>query len=323
MKRVSESELKPRNGHTLKVGIGCRISGCANQKEQSLKDQEDHGKEVIAELYEGPVEYDVIASKGKGEALDRPELTEVEKILRRRELDIFVWEDLGRLVRGAEAVRLLGVGVDHGTRTIAPNDCIDTAEETWESDALNACAAHVGNNAHTSKRIKNKLMNRFVKNGGVLPCEVYGYLKPPGAKTYHDLQKIPEATPIYQEMFRRLRATGNQEKVADWLNEQKVPVGKYSRGRKKWYGKSVARARRNPLLKGMPGRGFRHTEKDFESGRRKSVHNPKGPTFSRHEFPHLVHVDPVEFDSVNALLDAKNKVHLPTPGNAWRILRKK
>lgn len=307
MKRISDAQLKPRNGHTLKVGIGCRISGCANQKEQSLQDQEDHAKEVVAEYYDdGPVEYIVIATTGKGEALDRPELTEIEAILRRRELDLFVFEDLGRLVRGAEAVRLLGIGVDHGVRTIVPNDCIDTAEPTWEEDALNACASHVAHNAHTSKRLKSKLMNRFIKLGGVLPCEIFGYVKPPGAKTYHDLQRVDEATPIYQEMFRRLRETLNQEKVADWLNEQGVPVGKYSRT-KRWTGKAVARARRNPLLKGMPARGFRRTQKVHETGRRKSVRNPCGPTFSKHFFPHLVHVDPVEFDSVNALLDARNK----------------
>lgn len=306
MGRVSQQDLKPRNGHTLMVGIGCRISGCANQDEQSLPDQEGSAKEHLVTLYDGPVEFVVIATTGKGEALDRPELVKIESLYRQRTLDLFIWEDLGRLVRGAEAVRLMGIGVDHGTRTIVPNDCIDTADANWEEDALTASAAHVANNAHTSKRLKKKLMNRFRTLGGVLPCEIYGYFKPPGAKTYFDLQKVAEATPIYQEMFRRLRETKNQEKVADWLQEQKVPVGKYSRtGR--WTGKAVARARRNPLLKGQPCRGTRHTEKRFEDGRCKSVRNPTGPTYSRHSFPHLIHVDPVEFDSVNALLDAKNK----------------
>src|SRR2546422_10338967 len=39
--------LVPRNGHTLAVGIMARISGCANQKELSLDDQADHGKQEI------------------------------------------------------------------------------------------------------------------------------------------------------------------------------------------------------------------------------------------------------------------------------------
>src|ERR1700685_879216 len=117
----NRTQLVPRNGRTMHAGIGARISGCANQKELSLDDQVDHGKEVVVELWEGQVEYREIATKGKGEALDRPELAKIEAEYRKDELDLFIWEDLGRLVRGGEAARLLGVGVDHGVRTIIPN----------------------------------------------------------------------------------------------------------------------------------------------------------------------------------------------------------
>lgn len=48
MTRHSEEALKPRNGHTLVVGIVARISGCAKQKEVSLDDQVDHAKVVRA-----------------------------------------------------------------------------------------------------------------------------------------------------------------------------------------------------------------------------------------------------------------------------------
>lgn len=101
----TNSPVVPRNNHTLVVAIVARISGCANQKEVSLVDQEDHGKEVVVELYLGPVEYRVIATKGKGERLDRPELIKIEGMIRSRELDLLVVEDLGRMVRGTEAVR--------------------------------------------------------------------------------------------------------------------------------------------------------------------------------------------------------------------------
>jgi site-specific DNA recombinase len=157
--------LKPRNGHTLMVGIGARISGCANQKDASLEDQEDHAKDETRSLYNGPVEYRVIATTGKGERLDRPELEEYENEFRKGDLDLLIFEDLGRLIRGAEAVRLLGIAVDHGTRVIVPNDGIDTADPTWEADAIAACAEHVSHNTHTSHRLKHKLMNRFAKYG--------------------------------------------------------------------------------------------------------------------------------------------------------------
>jgi hypothetical protein len=327
--KTSDQNLVPRNGHTLVVGIVARISGCAKQKEVSLDDQVDHAKEIVAEMYEGPVEYRVIATKGKGERLDRPELAEIERMYRTGELDLSIQEDVGRLVRGADAVRLWGVAVDHGTRCIAPNDCCDTADENWEQDLLNACAEHVGHNAHTSKRIKHKKMNRFKKFGGATPCEIHGYIKPEGAKTFDDWLKVEAATPNIQEGLRRLKQTLNCSAVADWFNQEGVPVGKYCgrKGRKikKWNGAMVRRYYSNPLLKGQPGRGFRHTIKHHEKGRRISVPNPKGPIFR--DCPHLAHVDPAEFDEVNTLLKAKNdKFHRKLINGVdplWRVSRKR
>ena len=271
-------ELVPRNGHTLITGIVARISGCASQKEISLDDQVDHGKEEVAELYKGPDEYRVVATKGKGERLDRPELAKVEQMVRTRELDLLIMEDVGRLIRGTDAVRLWGIAVDHGTRCIAPNDCIDTIDESWEEDLISACRDHVGHNAHASKRLKKKLMNRFRKNGGATPREIAGYIKPEGAKTYEEWQKVESATSIIRAGAELLLTTLNCSKVADLLNEKGFPVGKYCRKRNKWYGAMVRRYFSNSLLKGMPGRGFRHTIKHHETGRRISVLNPEGPT---------------------------------------------
>jgi site-specific DNA recombinase len=115
-----DSKIVPRNGHALVAGVVARISGCQNQKEISLDDQVDHAKEIVADLYTGLAEYRVIATKGKGERLDRPELRQIEALLRTRELDLLVMEDSGRLVRGGEASRLCGIAVDHGVRAFRP-----------------------------------------------------------------------------------------------------------------------------------------------------------------------------------------------------------
>ena len=63
----------------------------------------------------------------------------------------------------------------------------------------------------------------------------------------------------------------------------------------------------NPLLKGRPGRGFRHTVKHHATGRRVSVNNPDGPNF--YDVPHLAFLDPQEFDDLNSILDAHNERH--------------
>lgn len=129
--------MQPRNGHTFHQGIVARISGCQYQKEMSLEDQVDHGKQEGRLYYDAGIpEYHIISTKGKGERLDRPELTEIETLIRSRVLDLLVVEDLGRLARSTEASRLCGLAVDHGVRVIAPNDCIDTADPNWEEDVI-------------------------------------------------------------------------------------------------------------------------------------------------------------------------------------------
>lgn len=300
----SNDPVRPRNGHTLVVGVVARISGGANQKELSLEDQEDHARQLVGEMYAGPADYRVIATTGKGERLDRPELARIEEMIRSRELDFLVCEDIGRLVRGTEASRLCGLAVDHGVRVIAPNDCVDTAEESWEEDVISACRDHVGHNAHTSKRLKHKLMNRFRQGRGATNRPVYGYDVPAGAKTYDDWRTDPAATDTYREWFRRLREDPNCSAVADWLNAAGVGTGPYAR-RDTWDGKMVRRVTANPVLKGTPGRGFRHTVKHHETGRRVSVRNPKGPTFR--DYPHLAHVEPDLWDEVNHLLAEANR----------------
>jgi hypothetical protein len=299
----SSKTLAPRNGHTLVSGIVARISGCQNQKEMSLEDQEDHGREVVGGLYDGPAEYRVIATTGKGERLDRPELAEIEALVRTKELDLLVMEDVGRLVRGVQAVVLWGIAVDHGVRCIAPNDGCDTADEGWEEDLMSACRDHVNHNAHTSKRLKQKLMNRFKKFGGATPLPVAGYVKPEGAKTFAEWLREEEATPKILAGLETLERTLNCEAAAETLNALGFPPGPYCRS-PGWDGPMVRRYFKNPILKGMPERGNRHTVKHHETGRRVSVRNPQGGVAV--EYPHLAHVDADRLDRMNALLKDRN-----------------
>ena len=296
--------MAPRNGAALSTVIVARISGCANQKEVSLTDQDEHGRQVARELYDGPTEFHLIATKGKGERLDRPELAEVEALLRSRTVDLLICEDLGRLVRGTEAAWLLGIAVDHGVRVVAPNDFIDTNDPTWEEDVISACRDHVGHNSHTSKRLKFKLMNRFEKFGGAMARPIYGYIVSADAKTYDDWTVDPAAIPIYHEIFRRLREIPNCTVIADWLMSKGVKTGRYCRS-DKWTGKMVRRLIQNPLLKGLPERGRKHTIKIHELGRRVSVPAKTEPKVR--PCPHLVIIPPDAFDEVNAIVDAANK----------------
>jgi site-specific DNA recombinase len=300
-------EIIPRNGCELVVGVVARISGGPRQKEASLEDQVDHAKEVVAEYYEGPVELRIISTRGKGERRNRPELNVLDELIRTRELDLLVAEDIGRIIRGADAVSICGLAVDAGTRVLAPNDCIDTNDPDWEEDVLSACRDHVKHNAHTSKRIKQKKQNRFRKFGGSTPCEIATYYKLEGATCFDDWRKYDEYTPTVQEGLRLLGETLNCSRVATYFNSEGLPLGNYnSTPDGKWTGRMVRRFFKNRMLGGWPGRGYRHTVKHHETGDRVSEVNPSGADFI--ECPHLAHVEIDELDRVNALLKEKNKI---------------
>lgn len=245
--------LEPKNEVFPVVLNLARISGCPSQKEASLEDQQDNAVEVVSELWEGDIEnaeFRLIATKGKGEDLTRPELAEVEAQLRTGEIDLLILDDIGRLVRGTEAARLIGLGVDHGTRTLAPNDGIDTADESWEEDVISACRDHVGHNAHTSKRLKQKLMNRFKRKGQATGLPIAGYLKPDDAASYHDWSLDEPSIPIIRKGASELRRHLNCSAIADYFESVGFKVGPYCTN-EKWDGKMVRRFYDNPILKGI------------------------------------------------------------------------
>lgn len=260
MSRTSGGDFKPRNGHILMVRAVCRISGCQDQKELSLDDQLAYAKEYIAERYDGAVECRVISTTAKGESLDRPELAEIEAAYEAGEDDVFIYDEIGRLVHGGETVRLFGIGVDNGVRSIGINDGVDTENPTWEEDALNASSENVAHCNRTSMRIKQMTMNRFEKFGATAKRPIAGYIVPDDAKSFDDWQKDPAAEEFLHEGFRILRETLNGAEVARYFKKKNMPLGPLARS-EGWDGTKVLRLYRNPILKGMPGRGFKRTEK--------------------------------------------------------------
>jgi hypothetical protein len=109
---------------------------------------------------------------------------------------------------------------------------------------------------------------------------IAGYLKPDGAKSYYDWKRDDSAVPVIREGFDELMRSLNCSAVADLFNERSFSPGPYCR-RKQWDGSMVRRFFANTLLKGKPGRGFKHSVKHHKTGKRKTVPKPEGPQGNR------------------------------------------
>ncbi len=161
-------------------------------------------------------------------------------------------------------------------------------------------------NADTSKRIQRSHQNLF-DQGGMCQHLIYGYRKEPGSKTDDAMSKDPGAEPIYREWFDKLKGGASFAEVADWLNEQGVPVGPLCRG-SKWDGTMVGRVTRNPLLKGLRERNRKMSRRVNKSGKYRAVAAPPEMLRTR-ECPHLAFLEPDLFDEVNELLKVRNENH--------------
>jgi hypothetical protein len=293
----------PASGTLQVLGIA-RIS-TKNQDEMSLEDQADMHKEFVHDNYDHPFNYEPVATQAKGEWLDRDELEQIRAAINSGNYDLIIMEDLGRLLRGLEAVNFCKIAVDQNVRLIAINDGVDTYSDDWEEKAATASIRHTRYVEETSRRIKQRKRARFVREGRALPCEIFGYFKTPGAKTELDLVRDTGAEAIYDRIFAMLEDGASYAEVADWLNDKHVPVGPYSR-LTRWTGQMVARLVHNPILKGVRERNRHVTRKHHGSGKRKSV-KAKPEELRTRICPHLAFIDPERYDRVLYLLEARNK----------------
>ena len=257
----------------------------------------------LKDYYEGPVSIKVVAGSGSGEWLEREEYLQLIELVESDEYDVVLTEDLGRIVRRIHAHLFCELCVDHGTRLIALNDHVDTAEPGWQDRSIFSAWHHERSNRDTSDRIKRTHGSRF-DHGGCAAFPIYGIIKPPGAKSDLDWYKDPAAEPIYKRWFELLDEGAFYAEVADWLKSEGVATGPYCRS-EDWDGPMVARVSHNPLLKGYRQRN-----------RRKSKRNGKGKYVSvkaeSHELrlrpvPHLAFFEEPYFDRVIAKADARNE----------------
>jgi len=128
--------LVPRNGNTLKVLGIARISGRPGQTELSLTDQEALYRSWLNEQSDVTFTLIMVAGRGSGECLDRAEAEKAQAELESGQYDLVIAEDLGRIFRRVHAYLFCETAEDVGTRVIALNDHVDTAQDGWRLNAF-------------------------------------------------------------------------------------------------------------------------------------------------------------------------------------------
>jgi len=295
--------LVPKDGHTLRLLVPVRVSDPTKQDERSLGDQRNKADKWLQDRTDYPFELVVLEGRQSGELLDREEYLKLIDEVATRRYDAVISEDLGRIVRRIQAHLFCEHCVDHQTRVIAINDNVDTARDGWQDASIFSAWHHERSNRDTSQRIKRTQRSRFGQ-GGCLSCEIYGYVKPLGAKSEADVSKDPGAESVYREWFRLLdEEDASFADVARWLKATKVPLPPHARNQE-WDGKMVARTTFNPMLKGMRERNRRKTQR-VGSGKYKSIKAAPNELLQKLA-PHLAFFEESYFDRVVAKLKDRN-----------------
>lgn len=304
MSRNLNHPLVPRNGHTLKVILPCRVSdpGPGKQDPRSNDDQEAMLRSRLKDYYDGPAIIKVVAGSGSGEWLEREEYLYLMELVETDEYDLVFPEDLGRIVRRIHAHLFCELCVDHGTRLIALNDHVDTSEDGWQDRSIFSAWHHERSNRDTSDRIKRTHQSRF-DHGGCAAFPIFGIIKPPGAKSDLDWYKDPVAEPIYEEWFDRLDKESLYAEIAEWLNGMGVSTGPYC-DTDEWDGPMVGRVSHNPLLKGLRRRNVRKTKRNGK-GKYVSI-KAEAHELRLRPVPHLAFFEAAYYDRIIAKADARN-----------------
>ena len=296
-----EPPLAPRSGRILRA-IGITRISTTNQDIRSLADQQALVAQWVTDRYSGQVEWTFIEGQGSGECVDRKQVAEAEDLVASGQFDLVIMEDLSRHMRRVHAVLFCETCEDFDTRLIAINDGIDTCQD-WRLHAFFAAIKHEQSNKDTSLRIKRSLRNRF-QQGGVVQFTIFGYVKPPGAKSDEDIEKDPASSRIFEEWFERLDRGQSFSEIADWLNESDVPTGPFCRA-DRWDCAMVGRVTRNPILKGVRQRNRKESKRLNKTGKYRSI-NAKPEDLLERDCPHLAFFDAAYYDRIVAKVNARN-----------------
>ena len=280
--------IKALFGRRLRVLIYARYS-TEEQKRASIAAQFLLCRKYLREWGIEDAEIEELSdAEMSGELVKRPGIDQVRIGIKNRSWDLIVAEDSSRLFRNPPACcQLVGDAVDRGIRVLLPGDDIDTEEEGWMEDLIDAQMHHTRSNSITRKRIKRSMEELW--EAGAAVCHLRpGYLRLP---THPASERKPAEGPFFDEIdpkwthiiveaFERFARGEPPWVVARWLTEAGLP--KYGNSKKKsWCDMNVISMIRCSMYRGQEQYRKSFAKKVHGSGRSKHVRNDPSKVLTR------------------------------------------
>jgi DNA invertase Pin-like site-specific DNA recombinase len=313
--------LIPKIGDVLQVIALGRIS-TVHQDAENIEASFRYIQEFLSRIYRGKLDIQFLGEQASGMSTERATILAAEERVASGLVDLVIAEDLSRIYRNPRhQYRFVQDAVDRGTRVICVGDGLDTADENWEIMMGAASLRHGLHIPDTRRRVRRTATHSFHK-GGMVQKIRYGYRKLTkeeaasaifGSKDLR-IAKVPECTPVIQDMLRRVLAGESYAAIADHLNAQRIEPGPYvSRGR--WSPRVLVDLLEDPILTGV--RTFRDTicRPIFKTGRHKSGKNSE-PEIER--YPELAHLTAAGHEALLAAIALRRTEYLRPTGHGSR-----
>ena len=294
------------------------------QNQSSIADQVTYCKQFLHAWGLDDVEFLVLSDEAtSGEWSSRPGIDAARRLVADRKCHLVISEDSSRLFRHPTAcAEFFEIAFDADVRIICINDRVDTAEEDWPDRLHDAQRHHRQSNEYTRHRIirsHDALWSMGASIGLLRPgyCRVATH-----AATTHDAERGPFFDSVETrwittiiEAFLRIANGESPAAVAQYLTEAGLP--KFGNSTKpEWTEGTVKALIKNPIYRGVEGRGKTVGLKQQRAGRRKRVPNvPEG--VRQRTMPHYRIVEDWLWHAANeAIRKRDHGTHVSGRGNS-------
>ncbi len=291
----------------LRVLILGRIS-TIHQDLENIQASYRYVEDYLHQIYQGLLHLKHLGERGSGLRTDRATIIEAEDAIDTGTWDLVIMEELSRAYRNPRhQYAFVQNAVDAATRVICIGDNLDTADDQWEIALGTAALRHGLAIPDTRRRVRRTAHHAFHCGRMVLKVR-FGYRKlsqaeadsgrfgPKGLR----IAREPAATPIIQEMSRRVRDGATYRAVANWLNDTQIAPGPYSI-MNQWTGRLVHDLLRDPILHGTRTFATIKSQPLYRTGKAVRRKNPDGPLTE--DYPELAHLSVQEHDELIQIMD--------------------